>query len=558
MGMLDQLMYGFGIALTPENLLYVFIGVLAGTIIGMLPGLGPMSAIALMIPIAYGMDPTSAIIMLAGVYYGAIFGGSTSSILLNAPGVAGTVATSFDGYPMALKGQAGKALAIAAICSFVGGTISVVGLMAIAPSLASFAVSFGPVEYFALMVLGLTAVVSLGGRNLVKGLIAAVVGVMIALVGIDSQTAIVRFTFDLPELYEGVEFLIVALGVFALAEVLVMLNQRGQGGVRKGVTSLRLSRREIAQITPPALRSSVLGFFTGVLPGAGATVASFLSYSMEKKIARDGDTFGQGNPKGVAAPEAANNAAAVGSFVPLMTLGVPGSGTTAILLGALMVLGVQPGPMMLSENPDMFWGVVASMYIGSVVLLILNLPLIPLFAKVLNTPRTMLVPLVVVFCVVGVYGLSFSVFDLGMLAAFGVIGFLMRRNGFPAAPLILGLILGGLMETNMRRALQISDGAWSVFLTEPISAGLLAVALLSMLPALVRVLRRRRTGIEPAEPSAPTAGTGDASEEAAPTGEDDAREESRDRAEAGSATAPGTGAASGTGSGPDGQAAPRD
>ncbi|GAA1461898.1 tripartite tricarboxylate transporter permease [Nocardiopsis exhalans] len=491
MGMFDQLLHGFSIALTPENLLFVFIGVLAGTIIGILPGLGPMSAIALMIPIAYGMDPTSAIIMLAGVYYGAIFGGSTSSILLNAPGVAGTVATSFDGYPMARQGKAGKALAIAAISSFVGGTVGVIGLMAIAPSLASFAVSFGPVEYFALMVLGLTAVVTLGGRNLVKGLVSAVVGVMIALVGIDSQTAIVRYTFDLPELYEGVEFLIVALGVFALAEVLVMLNRRGDGGARGGVTSLRLSGRELGRITPPTLRSSVLGFFTGVLPGAGATVASFLSYSMEKKLARDGDTFGKGNPKGVAAPEAANNAAAVGSFVPLMTLGVPGSGTTAILLGALLVLGVQPGPMMLTDNPDMFWGVVASMYVGSVVLLVLNLPLIPVFAKVLNTPKAVLVPLVVVFCVVGVYGLSFSVFDLGLLAAFGAIGFLMRRNDFPAAPLILGLILGGLMETNMRRALQISGGEWSVFVNSPIAAGLLALAVLSMAPALVRALRGR-------------------------------------------------------------------
>lgn len=491
MGMFDQLLHGFSIALTPENLLFVFIGVLAGTIIGILPGLGPMSAIALMIPIAYGMDPTSAIIMLAGVYYGAIFGGSTSSILLNAPGVAGTVATSFDGYPMALQGKAGKALAIAAISSFVGGTVGVIGLMAIAPSLAAFAVSFGPVEYFALMVLGLTAVVSLGGRNLVKGLISAVVGVMIALVGIDSQTAIVRYTFDLPELYEGVEFLIVALGVFALAEVLVMLNRRGGGGARGGVTSLRLSGRELGRIAPPTLRSSVLGFFTGVLPGAGATVASFLSYSMEKKLARDGATFGKGNPKGVAAPEAANNAAAVGSFVPLMTLGVPGSGTTAILLGALLVLGVQPGPMMLTDNPDMFWGVVASMYVGSVVLLVLNLPLIPVFAKVLNTPKAVLVPLVVVFCVVGVYGLSFSVFDLGLLAAFGAIGFLMRRNDFPAAPLILGLILGGLMETNMRRALQISGGDWSVFVSGPISAALLALAALSLAPALVRTLRER-------------------------------------------------------------------
>lgn len=491
MNMLDQLLQGFSVALTPENLLFVFIGVLAGTIIGILPGLGPMSAIALMIPIAYGMDPTSAIIMLAGVYYGAIFGGSTSSILLNAPGVAGTVATSFDGYPMAQQGKAGKALATAAISSFVGGTVGVVGLMMIAPSLASFAVSFGPTEYFALMVLGLTAVVSLAGRDLVKGLISAVFGVMVALVGIDSQTAITRFTFDLPELYEGVEFLIVALGVFALAEVLVMLNRRGQGGARGGVTSLRLSKSEVVAMTPPTLRSSVLGFFTGVLPGAGATVASFLSYSLEKRVAKDGDTFGQGNIKGVAGPESANNAAAVGSFVPLLTLGVPGSGTTAILLGALLVLGVQPGPLMLSDRPDMFWGLVASMYIGSAVLLVLNLPLIPLFAKVLNTPKTVLIPLVVVFCVVGVYGLSFSVFDLGLLVAFGVIGFLMRQNDFPAAPMILGLILGGLMEKSMRQALQISGGDWSVFVTEPISAVLIALAVLSMTPALVRVVRER-------------------------------------------------------------------
>lgn len=498
MDTLDQLIFGFGIALTPENLLFVFVGVLAGTVIGILPGLGPMSAIALMIPIAFGMDPTSAIIMLAGVYYGAIFGGSTSSILLNAPGVAGTVATSFDGYPMARNGQAGKALAVAAVASFVGGTIGVVGLMLIAPTLSRFAVSFGPAEYFALMVLGLTAVVSLSGKNLTKGLIAAVVGVMIALVGIDSQTATLRFTFGLTELYEGVEFLIVALGVFALAEVLVMLG-RGRGGERGRISTLRLTRAEITTMTPPTLRGSVLGFFTGVLPGAGATVASFLSYSLEKRIARDGASFGTGNLKGVAAPEAANNGAAVGSFVPLLTLGVPGSGTTAILLGALLVLGVQPGPLMLTDRPDMFWGVVASMYIGSVVLLVLNLPLIPVFAKVLNTPRALLLPLVVVFCVVGVYGLSFSVFDLWLLVGFGVLGYLMRRNGFPAAPLILGLILGGLMERSMRQALQISAGDWSVFVTEPIPAVLLGLALVSLLPTLVGLVRARRTGTPAAD-----------------------------------------------------------
>jgi putative tricarboxylic transport membrane protein len=492
MDTLHQLAYGFGVAFTPENLLFVCLGVLIGTIVGILPGLGPMSAIALMIPIAFTVNPTTAIILLAGVYYGAIFGGSTSSILLNAPGVAGTVATSFDGHPLARKGQAGKALAVAALASFVGGTLGVMGLMLIAPALADFAVGFGPADYFALMVLGLTAVVSLSGGAVVKGLIAAMFGVIVSLVGIDAHTGTLRFTFGSGELYDGIDFLVVALGIFALAEVFVMLT----GGRREGgaVSSLKLSRRELAAITPPTLRGSVLGFFVGVLPGAGATIGSFLSYSAEKRIAKDGDTFGSGNLKGVAAPEAANNGAAVGSFVPLLTLGVPGSGTTAILLGALLVLGVQPGPLMLDERPEIFWGVVASMYVGSIVLLLLNLPLIPLLAKVLAIPRAVLIPLIVVFCVMGVYALSFSAFDLWLLLAFGVIGFLMRRNGFPAAPMILGVILGVLMERSMRRALQISDGEWSIFVTEPISAALLAVAALSLLLPALGALRRRLAG----------------------------------------------------------------
>ncbi|MCH0540835.1 tripartite tricarboxylate transporter permease [Streptomyces sp. MUM 203J] len=500
MDALNGLVDGFGVALTPANLLYVFLGVLMGTVIGMLPGLGPISAISLMIPIAFTMDPVSAIIMLAGVYYGAIFGGSTSSILLNAPGVAGTVATSFDGYPMARQGRAGKALAVAAVASFAGGTVGVVGLMLVAPSLSAVAVSFGPAEYFSLMVLGLTAVVSLAGGNLTKGLVSGTVGVMIALVGIDSQTSTQRFTFGRIELFEGVQFLIVALGVFALAEVFVMLVNGGRGTGREGtITTLRLNRRELKDMSGPTARGSLLGFFTGVLPGAGATVASFLSYSFEKRLAKDGATFGKGNIKGVAAPESANNAAAVGSFVPLMTLGVPGSGTTAVLLGALLVLGVQPGPLLMNDNPDMFWGVIASMYIGNIVLLILNLPLIPLFAKVLKTPRKLLLPLVVVFCVVGVYGQSFSVFDLWLLVGFGVLGFLMRANDFPAAPLILGLILGGLMEKSMRQALLISSGDFSVFVTKPISAVLLALAAVSVLAPLYGAWRRRRTAAGPGE-----------------------------------------------------------
>ncbi len=456
----NNLMYGFGIALEPINIAYVFAGVFAGTIIGMLPGLGPISALALMIPITFAMEPSSGLILMAGVYYGAIFGGSTSSILLNAPGVAGTVATSFDGYPMAKKGLAGKALAIAAYSSFVGGTVSVIFLMLVAPLLSKVAVSFGPSEYFALMVLGLTAVVSLSDKSLIKGLIAAVVGVIISIVGIDMQTGTERFTFGSVQLLDGIDFLVVALGIFAL----------------------------------PVGRSSVLGFFTGVLPGAGATIGSFLGYSMEKRIAKDGDTFGQGNIKGVAAPEAANNAACTGSFVPLLTLGVPGSGTTAVLLGALLVMGVNPGPMMLTERPDVFWGVVASMYIGNIFLLVLNLPLIPLIAKILDLPKPLLLSLILIFCMIGVYGMSFSVFDLLLLLGFGLVGLGMRLFGFPAAPLILALILGNIMEESLRRALQISGGDWMTFIDKPISLGLLVVALLSLgLP----LLKKRRKKIPP-------------------------------------------------------------
>ncbi|GHC30239.1 tripartite tricarboxylate transporter permease [Aidingimonas halophila] len=488
MDALNNLMYGFGIALSPMNIVYVFCGVFAGTIIGMLPGLGPISAIALMIPITFSMDPSSGLILMAGVYYGAVFGGSTSSILLNAPGISGTVATSFDGYPMARKGLAGKALAIAAYSSFIGGTLSVIGLMLVAPLLSKVAISFGPAEYFALMVLGLTAVVSLSDKSLIKGLISGVVGIMVSLVGIDHQTSTERFTFGSAHLLDGIDFLVVALGIFALAEVFYMLL-RGGGGKeqpRSAIGSLKLSRSETRQILPVAGRSSILGFFTGVLPGAGATIGSFLGYSMEKRLAKDGDTFGQGNIKGVAAPESANNAACTGSFVPLLTLGVPGSGTTAVLLGALLVMGITPGPAMLEDRPDVFWGVIASMYLGNIFLLVLNLPLIPLIAKILELPRALLLSLILIFCMIGVYGLAFSIYDLLLLLAFGLLGLGMRLFGFPAAPMILALILGGIMEQSMRRALQISGGDWMVFIEQPISLTLLIIAVLSVAGPLVR------------------------------------------------------------------------
>ncbi len=491
----EYLLYGFSIALQPTNILYVFLGVFAGTLIGMLPGLGPISALALMIPITFAMNPASGLILMAGVYYGAIFGGSTSSILLNAPGVAGTVATSFDGFPLAKQGQAGKALALAAWSSFIGGTISVIGLMLIAPTLASFAVSFGPAEYFALMLLGLTAVVSLSERSLVKGLISAVFGIMVAIVGIDRQTGTQRYTFDSLHFLQGIDFLVVALGVFALAEVFVMLLQGrdAKGRAKQALGSLKLSRQEVKEIAGPVGRSSVQGFFVGVLPGAGATIASFLAYITEKRIAKDGHTFGKGNIKGVAAPEAANNAACGGSFVPLLTLGVPGSGSTAVLLGALLVMGVTPGPMMLEQRPDIFWGVIASMYIGNIFLLVLNLPLIPYIARILEIPRPMLLALIIVFCMIGVYGLKFTAFDLYLLLGFGLVGLLMRLNGFPLAPMILALILGDLMEENMRRALQISGGDWMIFLEKPISATLLGVAVLSLvIPPILRRIRAAR------------------------------------------------------------------
>ncbi|WP_198401821.1 tripartite tricarboxylate transporter permease [Zobellella denitrificans] len=489
----NSLVYGFGIALDPMNIMYVFVGVFAGTIIGMLPGLGPISALALMIPITFSMDPASGLILMSGVYYGAIFGGSTSSILLNAPGVAGTVATSFDGYPMARKGMAGKALAIAAYASFIGGTVSVIGLMLIAPLLSKVAVSFGPAEYFALMLLGLTAVVSLSDKSLVKGLIAAVVGMMISIVGIDLQSGTERYTFGSLELLDGIDFLVVALGVFALAEVFYMLLKGGGGKEqpRNNIGSLKLSKDEVKEIAGPVSRSSVLGFFIGVLPGAGATVASFLGYSLEKRLAKDGSTFGKGNIKGVAGPEAANNAACGGSFVPLLTLGVPGSGSTAVLLGALLVMGVTPGPMMLEQRPDVFWGVIASMYVGNIFLLVLNLPLIPYIARILDMPKPLLLAMILIFCMIGVYGLSFNVFDLLLLLAFGLIGLGMKLFGFPTAPLILALILGAIMEESMRRALQISGGDWMTFVDKPISMWLLILASLSLFaPLLKKVVRR--------------------------------------------------------------------
>ncbi|WP_406944849.1 tripartite tricarboxylate transporter permease [Halobacillus sp. SY10] len=488
MGAMEGLMQGIQVAFSWQGILFVLIGVVAGTLIGMMPGLGPISAIAIMIPITYGMDPSVALVMMAGVYYGAVFGGSTSSILLNAPGISGTVATSFDGYPMAQRGEAGKALAIAAISSFVGGTVSVVLLMLFAPALSAVAVSFGPPQYFALMFLGLTAIASLSDGSTIKALITATIGFMVATIGIDGQTGTSRFTFGNPNLLEGIDFLVIALGLFALAEICFLVkNRKDQSLQNQGdIGSLKLSKADFKEMRGPMSRQSFLGFILGVLPGAGATIASFIGYISEKKIAKNPKEFGKGSIKGLSAPETANNAATSGAFVPLLSLGIPGSGTTAVMLGAFLVLGIQPGPLLMADRPEVFWGIIASMYIGNIFLLILNLPLIPYIAKILKIARPMLISLVAIFSLIGVYAISFSTFDLYLLLIFGFVGYLMRLFSFPAAPFILAFILGGMMEQSLRQSLTAAGGDMIILISDPVSIGLYIVSILSFVVPIIR------------------------------------------------------------------------
>ncbi|MGE8205485.1 tripartite tricarboxylate transporter permease [Heyndrickxia sp. NPDC080065] len=491
--MFEGILSGLQVVFSFQGILFVLIGVIVGTVIGMIPGLGPITAIAVMIPITYGMSPALALLLMAGVYYGAAYGGAASSILLNAPGTSEAVATSFDGYPMAKQGKAGKALAIAAISSFIGGTISVILLTLLAPTLANVAISFGPPAYFALMLMGLTAVSSLAEGSTIKALISATIGFMIATVGIDAQTGTPRFTFGSAHLLEGIDFLVIALGLFALAEVCSLIITRKEKGANTNkIGSLRLSKKEFREMSTTAGKQSLLGFLIGVLPGAGGTIASLLAYVSEKKMSKNPEQFGKGAVKGIAAPESANNAASGGAFVPLLSLGIPGSGTTAVMLGALMVLGVQPGPLLIGDHPDVFWGVIISMYIGNIFLLILNLPLIPYISKILKVPRPMLTPLVIVFCLIGVYGVSFNTFDMFLLLLFGLIGYVMRLLNFPAAPLLLAFILGGMMEQSFRQSLTISNGSLAIFFTNPISCVLLIIAFLVFLLPIFKSLKKKK------------------------------------------------------------------
>ena len=500
--MLEGLMIGLGAAFSVQNLLMVVAGCLIGTFIGMLPGLGPMSIIAIMIPVAITIgDPSAALILLAGVYYGAIFGGSTSSILLNAPGVAGTVATSFDGYPMARKGQAGKALTIAAIASFGGGTIGAILLMVFAPMLSTVALLFHSAEYFALMVVGLSAIAAFAGTgNVAKATLMTLVGLIMATVGEGALFNMPRFTMGLMDLQSGFSFITLAMAMFALPEALfLVLNPaRAAQGDSGKIENLRITREEGRKIAPVIGRQSLQGFFIGVLPGAGATIASFLGYAVERNIASKEDQaeFGKGSIKGLAAPESANNAACTGSFVPLLTLGIPGSGTTAILLGALIALNVTPGPRLMIDNPQIFWAVIISMYIGNLVLLILNLPLIPYIAKVLTIPRNYLIPFILFFTLMGSYIGQNNATELLILVGMGLAATVLKFADYPLAPLLIGFILGGMLEDNFSRSMQLYDGLGFI-LDRPMTLGLLVTAvLLVVIPSYrARRAKARREGV---------------------------------------------------------------
>ena len=505
--MLEGIMIGLGTAFSLKNLLMVVGGCLIGTFIGMLPGLGPMSIIAIMIPVAVTIgDPAAAIILLAGVYYGAIFGGSTSSILINAPGVASTVATSFDGYPLARQGKAGKALTVAAISSFAGGTIGAILLMVFAPALATVALLFHSAEYFALMVVGLSAIAAFAGTGQVaKALLMTVLGLIMATVGEGALFNMPRFTMGVMDLQSGFGFITLAMAMFALPEALYLVLDPGRSNAKnrsEEIKELRITKKEAKAIVPVIGRQSVQGFLIGVLPGAGATIASFLGYAVERNIAPkdEQEQFGKGSIKGLAAPESANNAACTGSFVPLLTLGIPGSGTTAILLGALIALNVMPGPRLMIDGPQIFWAVIISMYLGNVILLILNLPLIPYIAKVLAIPRNYLIPFILFFTLMGAYIGQNNATELLLLVGMGIAATALRFADYPLAPLLIGFILGSMLEDNFSRSMQLYDGIGFI-LERPMTVALLVVAvLLVVLPSYrARRARLRKEGVADAD-----------------------------------------------------------
>ncbi len=486
---------GFQIALSPVNVLWCFIGSVLGTAVGVLPGLGPAATIALLLPISMKMgSPVTAIILMSGIYYGAMYGGSTTSILLKIPGEAASVVTCIDGYQMARKGRAGAALGVAAIGSFIAGTVGVIGLTAVAPPLAAAALKFGPPEYFSLTLLGLLMATYLTGESPTKGLIMAIMGLLLGCIGLDPLSGAVRFDFGVPDLQSNIDFVTVAMGLFGVGEILISLEDSGAASIlTTKIENVFPTLVDLAQSSWAMVRGSVIGFVIGILPGGGAVLASLISYAVEKKVSKHPEEFGHGAIEGVAGPESANNSAASSSFIPLLTLGIPGNASTAMIFAALLIHGITPGPFLLKEHGDVFWGVVASMYLGNVMLLVLNLPLVGVWAQLLKVPYAFMAPMIMVLTLVGVYSVNNSPFDIWVMLAMGVLGYLARKLKFDLGPLLLAFVLGPIMERSLRQALLMSHGRAGIFFTRPISGGLMAVAILFVLYN-VWAGRRRKQG----------------------------------------------------------------
>ena len=494
MTLLDNLALGFQTSLSLINLWYAFLGAMLGTLIGVLPGLGPIATIAMLLPSMYALEPTSALIMLAGIFYGAQYGGSTTAILINVPGEASSVVTALDGYQMARRGRAGAALATAALSSFLAGTVGTLVVAAFAPPLTELAFEFGAPEYCALMFLGLIGAVVLASGSFVKALAMVVLGLLLGQINTDAITAVPRFSFDIPELTDGISFVVIAMGLFSFGEIIANLGKSPQHRdiLVKRVSGLMPTAQDVREAAPAALRGTFLGCILGVLPGAGPILASFSSYTLEKKLAKNPGEFGKGAIQGVAAPEAANNAGAQTAFIPMLTLGIPTSAVMALMIGAMTLMGIQPGPQVMTNNPSLFWGLITSMWVGNLMLVILNLPLIGIWVKLLSVPYRFLFPAIMAFCAIGVYTLSNNTFDVYCAAAFAVIGFLFHKLGFEPAPLILGFILGPMMEENLRRALLMARGDWSIFVTRPIAAVMIGISVMLMIAIMLPAISRKR------------------------------------------------------------------
>ncbi|SDW44432.1 tripartite tricarboxylate transporter permease [Roseicitreum antarcticum] len=495
MDLLNNLMLGFAAATTAQMLTVCFVGVLLGTFVGVLPGIGPLAAVAMLLPVSFHLPAEAALILLAGVYYGAEYGGSTASILLNIPGTPSASVTALDGFPMAQNGRAGVALVLTAVASFAGGIIGVIVMALLSPALAGFALHFGPAEYFAVMVLGLVAATIVGGRGIARGLAMVFLGLLLGTIGVDVNSGVTRFTGGIPDLRDGIGLVIVAMGLFGVSEVIASI--RGNAGPKVAqaldMRSLMPTRDDWRRVPGPALRGSAVGSFFGTLPGAGQTVASFVAYAIEKRISRNKDQFGHGAVEGVVVPESANNAAAQTAFIPTLTLGIPGSTTMALMLGALMIHGITPGPRLIADHPTLFWGLVASFIIGNLMLLVLNIPLVGLWARILRVPHAMLYPIVAVLICLGVYSLRLNVFDVWLTLGFGLLGYAMRLWRFEPAPLLIGFVLGPMIEEYFRRAMLLSRGDPMVFLDRPGSATLLAISLVLLCVAAInpkKILRR--------------------------------------------------------------------